>query len=69
MTLRQAMDYPDDFEINEGEVLKVTNQGVPNGLISPEALYNDTRAYWVMHERKLAVIMMFCVIYFLGVLL
>jgi len=67
---KQVYDYPDDFgDYKEGQILGVGNQGYPNQLINPEAMFNDTRAFWSMHEKKLVLVIVICSMYFLAVLI
>lgn len=66
---REFSEHEDGFKVENELVCQVNEHGTPSSKINTEALYNDRQAFWQYHEKKIIIILVVCVLYFLGVLI
>lgn len=63
------------FKINDGlnyektSILRVDQEGSPIEKVDAIAYEKDVRAFWMMHEKKLWLILLICSFYFFGVII
>ena len=59
----------DGMNYEKTDIFKVGTDGFPNEKINVDAVANDIRAFWQMHERKLWAILIICGFYIVGAIL
>jgi hypothetical protein len=59
----------DGMNYEKTEIMKVVEFGFPTEKINVDAVANDIRAFWQMHERKLWAILIICGFYIIGAII
>jgi len=59
----------DGMNYEKTEIMKVDDFGFPTEKINVDAVANDIRAFWQMHERKLWAILIICGFYIIGAII
>jgi len=67
--MKQYIEFEDGFKQENELIHRVDEFGVSKEKINSEALYDDQRAFWSFHERKLHAMIIVCSLYFLAVIL
>lgn len=66
---KSAFKETDGMNYETTDILKVGNDGFPSEKINVDAVADDIRAFWIMHERKLWVLLVICGFYILGAII
>jgi hypothetical protein len=64
-----AFKKDDGLNYEKTLILSVNNKGSPSHKVDAIAFEKDIRAFWLMHEKELWIILVVCSIYFLGAII
>jgi hypothetical protein len=64
-----AFKKEDGLNYETTPIFKVNQKGSPIEKVDAIAYEKDVRAFWMMHEKKLWLILLICSFYFFGVII